>query len=60
MNKEDAKLAKLAKKIRAAEGDIKAAIKWQRDALEKAGESSMARELRETLIRYEKFAASRL
>ncbi len=41
-------------------GDITAAIKWQRDALEKAGESSMARELRETRIRYEKVAASRL
>ncbi len=41
-------------------GDITAAIKWQRDALEKAGESSMARELRETLIRYEKVAASRI
>ncbi len=41
-------------------GEIKAAIKWQRDALEKAGESPMVGELRETLIRYEKVAASRL
>ncbi len=41
-------------------GDIRTAIGWQRDALEKAGESSMAGELRETLIKYEKVAASRL
>ena len=41
-------------------GEIKTAIAWQRDALDKAGASSMAGELRETLIKYEKVAASRL
>ena len=41
-------------------GDIKAAVTWQRNALEQAGESSMAGELRETLVKYEKVAASPL
>jgi thiol-disulfide isomerase/thioredoxin len=41
-------------------GDLKKAIKWQRTAIEQAGESPMADELKETLEKYENVADSRL
>lgn len=39
--------------------DLKAAIRWQREAVEKAGDAPMAADLKETLIKYEKLAAAR-
>ncbi len=39
--------------------DLKSAIRWQREAVEKAGDSPMAADLKETLIKYEKLAAAR-
>jgi thiol-disulfide isomerase/thioredoxin len=39
--------------------DLKAAIRWQREAVEKAGDAPMAADLKETLIKYEKKATER-
>ena len=41
-------------------GDLKSALKWQREAVEQAGSSIMAGELRESLIRYQSAAGSKL
>lgn len=41
-------------------GDVDEAVIWQKRALEQAGDSPMAVDIRETLIRYEKVAESRM
>jgi hypothetical protein len=41
-------------------GDLKAAVKWQRLAVEHAGKSGMADQLEETLEKYEHVVDSRL
>jgi len=41
-------------------GDVKTAIRWQREAVEQAQDTPMAGQLREVLIKYEKVYASRI
>ncbi|MHC4615973.1 MAG: hypothetical protein ACYTAU_20705, partial [Planctomycetota bacterium] len=41
-------------------GDLKQAIKWQREAVKQAGGSPMAEQLEEALKKYEEVAESRL
>ena len=55
----DASILDTLARVYFEKGDLKSAVKWQRDAVETAGESPIAAELKETLIKYEKQAAAR-
>ncbi len=57
---EDAAILDTLARVYYEKGELKQALKWQRDAVKQAGGSPMADQLREVLISYERELASRI